>query len=82
MAKRRSVKGKELTHEDDPLLTCSVVGKMCGKHRSTIGLWVKQGLLPAIKLPSGVPAIRLSDVDKFLGSSALPYEAYDKGVHG
>ncbi|TWU22461.1 hypothetical protein Pla52o_35170 [Novipirellula galeiformis] len=54
------------THKDDPILTYTEAGKMIGKHRSTVGRWVKDGLLKAARHPSGLPGIRKSEIDKIL----------------
>ena len=59
------------THDADPFLSMSEVARQLGKHPSTIGRWVQDGLLKAVRQPSGIPAIRRSEVNAFLGSSAL-----------
>jgi len=59
------------THDEDPLLTISEVARQIGKHPSTISRWVSDGLLQAIRMPSGLPAVRKSDLNAFLGSSAI-----------
>lgn len=60
------------THEDDPLMTQSEVARALGKSPQTIGRWIADGLLAFTKLPSGLPVVRRSEVNKFLGGSALP----------
>lgn len=60
------------THEDDPILTISEVGRQVGKSHTTIARWVHDGLLKAIRMPSGLLGIRRSEVNAFLGGSALP----------
>ena len=59
------------THEDDPILTISEVGRQLGKSAQTIARWCKDGLLSAIRQPSGLFGVRKSEVNKFLGGSAL-----------
>lgn len=56
---------------DDPLLTVSEVAEAVRKHPDTIRRWVTDGLLRAIRLPSGLFGIRKSELDKFIGASAL-----------
>lgn len=62
------------THKEDPMLTLSEVARQLGKHPSTIGRWVADGLLKAVPLPGGRLAIRKSQVNQFLGGSALQKE--------
>lgn len=59
------------THQEDPLLSISEVGRQLGKSPQTIARWVLDGLLAAIRMPSGLMGVRKSEVNKFLGSSAL-----------
>ncbi len=73
MAKRKAAADDTApkTHQEDPLLTMSEVARRIGKHPSTIRRWVDDGLLTAVRLPSGLPAVResqilqLMDVAKF-----------------
>lgn len=62
------------THEDDPILTVTDVARQLGKSHTTISRWVNDGLLVAIRQPSGLWGIRRSEVNKFLGGSALQKE--------
>lgn len=64
-------KQQEATHEDDPFLTLSEVARRIGKHRSTISRWVRDGLLEASRMPSGLPSVRQSDINRLLSNSAL-----------
>lgn len=57
--------------EYDPPLTLSEVGRMVGKHRETVRRWITDGLLTAVRLPTGLYGVRRSEVMKFLGASAL-----------
>jgi len=59
------------THAEDPILSLAEVGRQIGKSHQTIGRWVKDGLLAAIRTPNGLVGVRKSEVNKFLGSSAL-----------
>jgi predicted site-specific integrase-resolvase len=59
------------THEEDPILNLTEVARQLGKHPTTIKQWCIDGLLIAIKLPSGLYGVRKSEVNKFLGGSAL-----------
>lgn len=59
------------SHEEDPLLTLSEVGRQLGKSPQTVGRWCQEKLLEFVRLPSGLIAIRQSVVDKFLGGTAL-----------
>jgi excisionase family DNA binding protein len=59
------------THEDDPILTISEVGRQLGKSPQTIARWCRDGLLAAVRLPSSLFGIRKSEVNKFLGGSAI-----------
>jgi len=59
------------THKDDPLLSPTDVGRQLGKSPQTISRWIQDGLLKAIPLPGGRVAVRKSEVNKFLGGSAL-----------
>lgn len=65
---------RQITHQEDPLLNLSEVGRRCGRTSTTIGRWIQDGLLPATKLPSGLVAVRESALDKFLGATPLGEE--------
>lgn len=62
------------THAEDPFLTLSAVARELGKSQTTIHRWVQDGLLEAVRQPSGLFAIRKSVVNRFLGGSALKKE--------
>lgn len=75
MSKNRTESREPLpTHEDDPFLTLSAVARELGKSPTTISRWVQDGLLEAVRQPSGLFAIRKSVVNRFLGGSALKKE--------
>lgn len=57
--------------DQDKLLTLGECAVIFGKTRQTIGNWVRDGLLRPVRMPSGLIAIRESEVRKFLGASAL-----------
>lgn len=59
------------THEQDAFLTPSEVGRQIGKHHTTIGRWIVDGLLKAVRMPNNKYVLRQSEVNKFLGGSAL-----------
>lgn len=59
------------THEQDPLLSPSEVARALGKHPNTIYQWIRDGLLDAIRHPSGRVVVRRSVVNKLLTNSAL-----------
>jgi len=52
------------------LLTARVVAEQLGLCTETVLLWVRQGKLPAFKLPSGAIRIRESDLDRWLEERA------------
>ena len=60
-----------LSHEEDPLLNLSQVARLIGKHPSTVQRWARDGLLKVQRMPSNLPGVRRSEVNKFLGGSAL-----------
>ena len=64
-------KHKPKTHEEDPLLTPHAVGKLIGKRGETVIRWCQDGLLKAVRMPSGLWGIRESEVNKLLAGSAL-----------
>jgi len=72
MGKRRTG-GNERppTHAEDPILSLREAAEQFGKSSQTVGRWIHDGLLRVIRLPSGMPGVRQSDVDAFLGGSAL-----------
>lgn len=59
------------THAEDPILSLHEVARQIGKSPQTIGRWVKDGLIAAIRMPNGFAGVRKSEVNKFLRSSAL-----------
>lgn len=63
--------GNPPTYEEDPILNPNEVARQLGKHRNTILNWINDGLLVAIKGPSGLWGVRKSQINKFLGGSAL-----------
>lgn len=59
------------THAEDPILNLSEAGRVCGKSPMTMKRWCMDGLLNYVPLPSGLWGIRRSELNKFLGGSAL-----------
>lgn len=84
MARKRQETVKDvdqpLTHEEDPILTLSEVGRQLGKHHTTIARWCHDGLLKALRIPGTVNiwGVRKSEVNKFLGASALDVQIKDE----
>ena len=84
MAKRMQANGHDAqvertdppTHEEDPILTLTEVARQLNKHPTTIKQWVIDGLLQAVQMPSGLYAVRKSEVNKFLGGSALQQQVH------
>ncbi|MFG0262871.1 MAG: helix-turn-helix transcriptional regulator [Novipirellula sp. JB048] len=64
--KTRAKSESPLTHKEDPILTYTDAAKMLGKHRSTISRWVGDGLLTSLRMPSGLPGVRQSEIEKLL----------------
>jgi excisionase family DNA binding protein len=54
------------------LLTARAVADELGLHPETVLLWVRQGKLPAFKLPSGAIRVRDTDLDAWLAERATP----------
>ncbi|HHM13051.1 MAG TPA: helix-turn-helix domain-containing protein [Planctomycetaceae bacterium] len=57
--------------EQNDLMTLTDVAKQLGRSPQTIARWINDGLLSAIRLPSGLRVVRRSEVNKFLKGSAL-----------
>ena len=71
MTKSKAAKLDPLTHEEDPILSCSEVGRQIGKHRTTVWRWVQCGLIKGFPMPNHDIGIRKSEVNKILSASAL-----------
>lgn len=75
MAKRKSMNehknSNPPTHEEDPFMSPSEVAKALGKHQNTVYNWIRDGLLNAIRHPTGRIVVRRSEVNKLLSGSAL-----------
>lgn len=67
----RDVKTDPPTHEEDPILTITEVGRQLGKSHQTVARWCQEGLLNYIRMPGGNFGVRKSEVNKFLGGSAI-----------
>ncbi len=59
------------THEEDPFVPIGEVARQLGVHRNTVHRWINDGLLEAVKRPSELVSVRKSQINKFLGGSAL-----------
>jgi hypothetical protein len=71
----RQTKVEPISSEVDPLLSQSDVARMLGKSPQTIGRWIADGLLSFHRQPNGLPMIRKSVVDKFLGTTCLKVQS-------
>lgn len=59
------------THKEDPLLTITEVAERLGKSHTTIRRWIDDGLLPAVRMPSGLFNVRQSEANRFLETTTL-----------
>ena len=50
----------------DRLLTAREVGERLGLHPATVLLWIREGKLPAFRLPGGAIRIREDELDQWL----------------
>ena len=57
--------------EEDDWITTSAAAKLMGISRATIARYTRQGLLPALRLPSGRLRVRRSEVEKLLREGQL-----------
>ena len=75
MAKKAMMEAEPVANpvsaEVDPILTLSEAGRRCGKAHTTIAAWIRDGLLTPVKNPRGLFGVRESELNKFLGGSAL-----------
>lgn len=55
----------------DNLLRSGAACKALGIHHITLYRWIKKGVLPAIRLPSGEFRIKQSDIDTILTHGRL-----------
>lgn len=69
MARMR--KAEDEREHIDPPLTLSEVARRVNKTPQTVRRWIHDGLLKAIRLPSGLFGVKKSEVEKFIGASAL-----------
>ncbi len=61
----------EATEAADTVLTMSECARRAGKHPATIKRWIWDGLLKAVRHPSGILGVKESEFNKFYGNSAL-----------
>ncbi len=64
MAKNQNQKNEDLSRRK-PVMTLSEVARRIGKSTTTVSRWAKEGLLPAIRLPSGLPGVTEAVFDEF-----------------
>ena len=57
--------------EPDPVLSYAEIGRLIGKPRQTVWRWANDGLLKIVRNPSGLPGVKLSEFERFYGSSEL-----------
>ncbi len=72
MTESKKANGTRRSKSDDSeMLTLADVGRQLGRSPQTISRWINDGLLSAVRLPSGLRVVRRSEVNKFLRGSAL-----------
>jgi IS30 family transposase len=76
MTKRKKAarNGKPKTAMEDPILSYGEVARQLGKTHQTVMRWVRDGLFDmnnVLRMPSGMPGIRQSEVNKFLRGTAI-----------
>lgn len=69
---------KRPTHSDDAILSLAEVARQLGKSPQTVARWARDGLITMIRMPSNMPGVRQSEVNKFLGGSALNTSVHSK----
>jgi len=65
-------------HAEDPMLSLAEAGRLVGRSAGSIKNWIKDGLLRAVRDPSGLSRIRQSELEKFYGATALASVDQDK----
>jgi hypothetical protein len=74
MARKRtdkSANGQPPTHEQDPLISCAETARQIGKSPQTVARWCREGLLRAVKMPSGHYGVRQSQINQLLQASEI-----------
>lgn len=73
MSKAKHDRQDPPTHQEDPILKLAEVARQLGRSPQTIARWCQDGLLKALPHPDGfgILGVRKSEVNKFLGASAL-----------
>lgn len=73
MGKQRAESKIEASGEAtaDTVLTMSECARRAGKSPQTIRRWIFDGLIRAVKHPTGIPGVKESEFNKFYGNSAL-----------
>ena len=60
---------KSATQDRGPIITLAEAGRQIGRNKSTISRWVRDGLLPSIRHPSGLPGVYQADFDRLYGTA-------------
>lgn len=69
--KPNQVPPKPAESTEEEMLNLADVGRMVGRTAQTVGRWCNDGLLNCRRLPSGLRVVPRSEVEKFIGGSAL-----------
>lgn len=56
---------------EDPFLSANEVARQMNVHHTTIGRWIKEGAIPALRTPGGHWMIRLSAIRKWIQASTF-----------
>ena len=60
-----------IPHRDDPFLSLREAGRLIGRTHTTIGRWIDDGLIEAVKDGRGCRRIRTSELIRFSGVTAF-----------
>lgn len=58
--------------QSDEIITMAEAARALGKSPQTVGRWIQDGLLNAVRMPTGIFHLRKSELNKFLDGTALP----------
>lgn len=67
MAKRTAT-----SENADEIITMAEAARALNKSPQTVARWIQDGLLNAVRMPTGIFHLRKSELNKFLGGTALP----------
>jgi hypothetical protein len=62
---------EDTRHIDDPLISLSEFARRVNKDPSTVSRWARDGLFAVVRAPSGLPSVRTSVANTFLGGTAI-----------